>query len=161
MPVKSGNDVLIGMIIFQPGRPRQLYCKQHLHPDEYPFFVAGNEQVYLYESGDKAGLAICYEISVPKHPGSVFAGNANIYLASVAKTAEGVQRAANALSDTARKYSMFVFMSNCVGPCDNFISAGKSAVWDEKGGLIGELDDVHEGLLIFNTASGQFHREIF
>src|SRR4051812_34378233 len=33
IPVRSGKDVLIGMIIFRPLQPRQTYFKQYLHPD--------------------------------------------------------------------------------------------------------------------------------
>ncbi len=46
---------------------------------------------------------------------------------------------------------MTVLMSNCVGHCDNFESAGKSSVWNDKGLLIGQLNDTNEGILIFDT----------
>ena len=51
----------------------------------------------------------------------------------------------------AKKYSMPVLMSNCVGFCDNFQSVGKSAVWTKQGILNGQLDDQSEGVLIFDT----------
>jgi len=42
-------------------------------------------------------------------------------------------------------------MSNCVGRCDNFESAGGSAAWDDKGLLLGQLNDADEGILIVDT----------
>ncbi len=41
MPVKSNEGILISMLIFQPRTQRQIYSKQHLHADEYPYFVNG------------------------------------------------------------------------------------------------------------------------
>lgn len=41
-------------------------------------------------------------------------------------------------------------MSNGIGPSDDFISAGQTAVWDANGILVGQLDDKQEGLLIFD-----------
>ena len=36
IPVRSDKGILIGMIIFRPLQPRQIYFKQYLHPDEEP-----------------------------------------------------------------------------------------------------------------------------
>ena len=155
MPIKTGSGVQIGMIIFQPGKAREVYAKQHLHSDELPYFVNGKEQFYLNNNSHKIALAICYELSVTGHSANAYNHSADVYLASVAKTAEGVGKAAKSLSDIAKKYSMTVLMSNCVGPCDNFQSAGKTAVWNKKGELVGQLNAESEGLLIFDSETFQ------
>lgn len=49
---------------------------------------------------------------------------------------------------------MPVLMSNCVGSCDNFVSAGQSAIWTRDGKLAGQLDNISEGLLFFDTETG-------
>jgi predicted amidohydrolase len=46
---------------------------------------------------------------------------------------------------------MTVVMSNSVGFCDDFESAGKSGVWNKKGELIGHLNETDEGILVYNT----------
>lgn len=51
----------------------------------------------------------------------------------------------------AKKYTMPVLMSNCVGYCDNFLSAGQSAVWNAKGELIAQLEADKKGIMIFDT----------
>ena len=46
---------------------------------------------------------------------------------------------------------MTVVMSNCVGPSDNFVEAGSSAIWNSQGELVGQLDAKKEGVLVFDT----------
>lgn len=150
-PVKSDNGICIGMILFQPHKARQLYSKKYLHSDEEPFFVSGRSSIEFL--GDETGvaLAICYELTVPAHAARAARSGARVYIASAAKSASGVEKAFERLSEIASRYSMLVLMSNCVGPCDNFESAGQSAVWNEEGLLLAQLNDTNEGLLIFDT----------
>ena len=42
-------------------------------------------------------------------------------------------------------------MSNCIGRCDNFEGGGKSSVWNNRGLMVGQLNDKNEGLIIINT----------
>lgn len=151
MPIKDGKDVLIGMIIFQPYQPRQTYFKQYLHPDEEPYFVKGPYQKVLAEVDEHLVMAICYEISVPKHAEQARNEGAEIYIASVAKTASGMDKAIETLAATAKKYSMVVLLSNCVGECEGKEAGGRSSVWNRKGVLLGQLDDTKEGILILDT----------
>ena len=159
MPVRSEAGIFIGMIIFQPNIARQLYCKQYLHADEIPYFIAGEKQVYLETEENKLALSICYELSVPAHAANVYKNGGGIYLSSVAKTAEGVTKAVNTLSATAKQYSMLTIMSNCVGHCDNFDCGGKTSAWNDKGKLIGQLDESTEGILIVDTVTDQVIRK--
>jgi predicted amidohydrolase len=148
MPVKKGNMVLIGMIIFQPFKKRSLYAKQLLHEDELPYFVHGEEQVYLQHQHYIIAPAICYETLQPQHLQHAINNGANIYLASVAKSAEGVAKAYKHYAAISAKYNLPVLMSNCLGTCDNFESTGNSAAWNSKGEVLAHLDDEQEGLLL-------------
>jgi predicted amidohydrolase len=149
MPIKTAPGISIGMIIFQPYQARQAYFKQYIHPDEEPYFVKGKHQPVLSES--KIAMAICYEISVPLHAEQAYKHKAETYIASVAKTAAGVEKAIETLSETAKRYSMTVLMSNCVGINDGVECAGRSSVWDNKGILLEQLNDKDEGLIIFDS----------
>jgi predicted amidohydrolase len=149
MPVKQSNGTSISMIIFQPRQPRQLYSKKYLHEDEYPFFVSGENTTCLMNNN--IALAICYEISIPEHSKNAFKNGAKIYVASIAKTAEGMAKANVSLSAMAKDHNMMVLLSNCVGASDNFISAGQSAAWDDTGKLLCQLGDSKEGVLIIDT----------
>ena len=55
---------------------------------------------------------------------------------------------------------MPILMSNCVGFCDNFESVGQSAIWNHQGIVIGKLDSIHEGILIFDTDTQEVTKEI-
>lgn len=96
-------------------------------------------------------LAICYEISVPEHSENAYNSGAEIYIASVAKSADGVEKAVKNLTNIAKQYSMTVLMSNCLGPCDGFESGGKTSIWNNKGLLMGQLNDAAEGILLIDT----------
>jgi predicted amidohydrolase len=154
VPIRSEEGIWISLLIFQPHQPRHLYSKAYLHADEEPFFISGQSTLrFLGEKADIA-LAICYELSVPEHAENAVRNGATIYLVSVAKSASGMEKARETLSTMARTYSMTVLVANCVGPCDNFESAGGSAIWNTKGELIRQLGDVDEGILVIDLATG-------
>ena len=151
MPTKTNSGVLISMIIFQPHKPRHTYSKQYLHQDEHPYFINASQQAVLEERKNKIALAICYELSVPEHSENASKSGAEIYIASVAKSVSGVEKAVKSLSEIAGKYSMTVLMSNCIGHCDDFECGGKTSVWNSKGLLIAQLNDKDEGIIILDT----------
>lgn len=151
IPTKCGAGICISMILFQPHTARSIYSKTYLHADELPFFVAGNSPPGLMINDTRLALAICYEISVSQHLVAALKGRPQMYLASVAKFARGIDTARATLSDTAKQNEVTVLMANSVGPADNGECCGKSSVWNNKGELVGQLDDSREGILIFDT----------
>ncbi|WP_020606309.1 carbon-nitrogen hydrolase family protein [Spirosoma spitsbergense] len=152
-PTKSETGICISLIIFQPVKARQTYSKQYLHPDEEAFFVNAQRFSGLIGPEANIALAICYELSVPEHLANACKNGAEIYLASVAKSSEGVKKANEQLMAIARQKSMLVLMTNCIGPCDNFVGAGQSAIWTNTGTLAGQLNDTHEGILLVDTTT--------
>lgn len=155
LPIPVKSKVQIGMVWFTPERPRCSYAKQQLHVDELPFFVAGNVQLILETSTHKLAPAICYESLQLNHANNASNLGANIYLASVAKPVGGMTNAQLHYPAIARKHNMYAIVSNSVGPCDNFISVGQSAAWNNQGELILKMDSESEGLLIVDTISGK------
>lgn len=151
MPTKEVSGIKISMIIFQPDTSRLSYSKQRLHSDEFPYFTKGEKQIILTVDNTKIAPAICYESLQSSHAENANKLGAEIYLASVAKSKEGIEKAMTHFPLVAKKFSMPVLMANCVGYCDNFQSVGKSSVWTKQGNLIGQLDDNLEGILIFDT----------
>jgi predicted amidohydrolase len=151
-PTKNGKRPWISLVLFQPQRARQTYSKQYLHADEGPYFSRGeNHNGLIAGKSHNIALAICYELSVPAHADAAFQNGADIYIASVAKTAKGVANAMERLSALARQYSMTVLMANCLGHCGGYDCAGKSAIWSSKGSLLEQLDDSNEGVLMIDS----------
>lgn len=157
IPTMDGAGVRITELIFQPGQLRQAYSKRYLHSDEEPYFVCGAEAGFLGDG--KIALAICYELSVPAHSEEAYRGGADVYLVSVAKTKYGMERAAETLADIARRYSMTVLVSNCVGHSSDFDCGGRSAVWNSEGVMLGQLDGIEEGILVLDTDTGEFIKQ--
>jgi predicted amidohydrolase len=153
VPLKTSFGIAISLLILQPGQPRKVYTKRYLHPDEEAFFVSGQGTPCALGDGTLA-LAICHEIFVSAHVEAASENGAQLYLASVAKTAGGVAKAEKRLSTLAKEYGMVVLVANCVGPCNGEVGGGKSAIWNNRGELIGQLNDTEEGVLLFDTESG-------
>ena len=151
VPTKNNIGICISTIIFQPHQARKTYSKKYLHPDEEEFFVSGKNQDSWLGSKTNIALAICYELSIPAHAEDAFKHGAEFYIASVAKSVNQVDKAIERLSEIASQYSMTVLMSNCVGQSGGMECGGKTSLWNNKGLLLGQLDDTNEGVIIIDT----------
>jgi len=160
LPTATESKIRISRVIFEANKPRQTYSKQQLHSDEFPYFENGVGQVIIKTNDKNIAPAICYESLQPIHSENAFKLGANVYIASVAKPAKGVEKAFAHYPRIAKQYAIPVLMSNCVGFCDNFLSVGKSAVWTKEGKLAGQLDDNTEGILIFDTETEELTKRI-
>jgi predicted amidohydrolase len=159
-PTHGPGRAHISLLVFQPTAPRRLYSKQFLHEDEFPFFAAGRNRgseaiTHLTIGRGRIAFAICYELSVPEHAKTAFTVGADLYLASVAKHADGVAEASKRMPEIARTYHVPVMMVNAIGPADNFVAAGGTAVWGARGHRLSQMDGESEGLLIFDPATGR------
>lgn len=153
VPTPSANLPKISLLIFRPNNSIDQYHKQLLHKDEMPYFSSGDQQVFIQSDETKLALAICYESLQPQHLNNVIMDKANLYLASVAKSQTGINKAYQYFSKMAKHYKIPILMVNSVGPCDNFISFGSSGVWNTQGKLLNHLDNNEEGILIYDTAT--------
>lgn len=160
VPTIHQNEIRISMIIFQPKQPRLVYSKQQLHEDELPYFKNGNEQILITLKNQKIAPAICYESLQIDHVDEAVKLGAQIYIASVAKSQNGIDKGYVHYPNIAKKYKIPVLMSNCIGECDNFISTGFSSVWNKEGELVLQFDSQEEGLIIFNTETEKAKKQI-
>lgn len=160
LPTATESKIRISMVIFEANKPRQTYSKQQLHSDEFPYFENGVGQVIIKTNDKNIAPAICYESLQPIHSENAFKLGANVYIASVAKPAKGVEKAFVHYPRIAKQYAIPVLMSNCVGFCDNFLSVGKSSVWTKEGELVGQLDDKTEGILLFDTETEEIIKRV-
>ena len=100
----------ISVLRLSPDAPMDCYSKQYLHADELPFFDPGPiaPNVVSVRRGDscagsiRVGLAICFELGVPAHAAAAFGAGAQLYLASVAKHAAGMDAAEKTLTGEQR-----------------------------------------------------------
>lgn len=151
MPYKSDTGIHISMFVYQPNQAPQVYSKQRLHEDELPYFNPGDKQILIQLKNKQIAPAICYESLQESHAAKAILMGAEIYLASVAKPQSGIEKALKHFPSIAKKYSTTVLLVNAIGYCDNFESAGNTAIWNKHGVLIGKLSSDEEALLIYDT----------
>ena len=154
------EGIKISLILFRPNGRKMVYSKQMLDADEKPFFTCGNSQNFLDIEGKKIAFGICFESLQRRHFVNAKQGGADIYIASVAKSQNGLEKAFEYFPKIAKKFKTPVLMSNCIGPCDNFLSLGLSAVWNENGTLLGKLDSENQGILVYDTETESIEMEI-
>nr|WP_315156719.1 carbon-nitrogen hydrolase family protein [uncultured Flavobacterium sp.] len=160
IPTVHPKGVRISMIIFQPEKPRIMYSKQQLHEDEFPYFESGDEQISITVESQKIAPAICFESLQIDHADKAVELGGQVYIASVAKSQNGINKAYEHYPEVARKHKIPVLMSNCIGQCDNFISKGYSSVWTKEGKLIAQLENQHEGIIVFNTETEKVIKQV-
>ena len=154
VPIKAEKGIWIGMVIFSPNAARQTYGKKYIHPDEEAYFVPGPIVTPLLVSKTRIAPAICYELSCHEHIEHAIKQGADVYVASVAKTVEGNERAYADLSRIASEHQIPTLLVNCVGPANGSMKVGGSAVWDASGELVDYMSDQDQGLLIYDVEEG-------
>ena len=158
MPTIQNSGICISMILFQPQKPRQVYHKKYIHADEEPFFISGHNENGLIGEKENIALAICYELSVPAHADDAFKKGAEFYIASAVKSKPMMEKTIDRLAEISKKYSMTVFLSNCVGESGGYDCGGKSSIWNNKGELLAQLNETSEGILILDTGSNEVRK---
>ena len=161
MPTKAANGINISILIFQACKKRLVYSKQMLHSDELPYFVGGDNQVFLHIKGKKIAFGICYETLQREHFVHAKEHNADIYIASVAKPDRGTDKAYLHFPSISKEFQTPILMCNSIGYADNFLSNGLSSVWNKRGELIGQLDTMRQGLLIYDTETEMVEEDQF
>ncbi len=151
LPTLADEGLHISMAIFPPAKRPLLYSKRMLHDDELPYFIPGLNALTFTCKDAVIAPAICYESLQPAHASEAAAHQATLYLASVAKHEQGVLKAHAYYAGMAKQHRMAVVMSNCVGPCEDFESAGHTAAWDAEGNLMAQMDSEREGILWVDT----------
>jgi len=153
LPLHAAAGPQIAMLIVRPHAPMTTYIKQWLHTDEEPFFVPGQGQAVIEVGGTRVTPAICYESMRPAHLAGCLALGTQVYVASVAKHAAGMEKAHAYYAQIAARHQLPVLVVNSVGFCDNFMSAGHTAMWNAQGQLMDQLGAEEEGYLVYTLGS--------
>lgn len=155
VPTGKKQNVHISMIIFQPNKDRLTYSKRFLHHSEEAFFSPGNLPIVIKIKDETIAPAICYELSRQEHHQFAVENQANIYMASVLNSVEGVDSDLIKLQKLAAKHQIIAMMSNFVGVSGGYNCGGRSSVWNSKGELVAQLNEQEEGILVFDTVEMQ------
>lgn len=160
VPTKNEKGICISMVLFQPNKERKTYSKAYLHPGEEKYFIAGKNLAPITVGNHKIAFAICYETSIQAHAEKAYKNKADVYMASVLNSVNGVDKDLHRISETAKKYKMLALMSNLVGKSGGYDCAGKSSVWNNEGKLIEQLDEANQGMIIFDSITEQVIKKV-
>lgn len=150
VPLQSEAGVEIGALLLAPNLPVRSYAKQHLHAEEAPFFVPGVRDLSVQLGGHCIIPAICYESVLPEHVEAAAGRGATLYAACVAKPAAAIAKAHLHYAAMARLRGLPIVVANAVGPCDGFVSGGRSAAWRADGSMVASLEADVPGELVLD-----------
>lgn len=151
-PIEIEDQLFIGEFIISPDNSVAVYTKQFLHEGEDEFFQSSfNYNPMITIEDQKISFAICADIDNPLHPENASKKETDIYIASIFFSPNGIPNAHRDLQNYAQKHKMNVLMSNFSGESWGYPSGGKSAFWNNKGELVGQMNDSDSGLLLIEN----------
>jgi predicted amidohydrolase len=161
LPTKTAKKPQISTVIFRPKAPKTVIHKSYLHDDEVPYFSAEQAPATVLEMGKRVAIAICYEISVDSYYVSAANGGMEVLLATVAKTADGMDRARRNLSAKARQFGVPILVANSVGTCEGKVAGGHSMVIGADGMVVYILDSHEEAMLLYDLDENKGYKVQF
>jgi predicted amidohydrolase len=166
-PVRLDSGLHIGAFILAPDGTEDLYTKHHLGafssaascdgvvpPAEATLFRPGDRNPLVRLGDATAAVAICADTGRPSHPSAAAERGAGVYLTSMFVIPSEYEREIGNLRAYARQYSMVVAFANYGGPTGGLASAGRSAIWSERGELLAQFDESGVGVAVATEAFG-------
>jgi len=160
-PIQIENEMFIGEFIISPDNSVSIYTKQFLHEGEDEFYESSfNYNPMITIENKNISFAICADIDNPLHPENACKRETDIYVASIFFTPNGIPNAYRDLQSYAQKHKMNVLMSNFSGESWGYPSAGQSAFWNNKGELVGQMNDSDSGLLLVENKNDDWKSRV-
>jgi predicted amidohydrolase len=148
-PIRIKSNLFLGQFCIAPDKTVSIYTKQFLHTGEEIYFQSSFDYNPMLEiENERISCAICADIDNPKHPENANKKNSSIYIASIFFSPNGITKAHQSLQNNASQYQMNVLMANFGGESYGSSSGGRSAFWNNKGELIGQMENSGSGLLL-------------
>ena len=151
-PVESSAGLHIGALCFVPQRGTATYTKRFLHQGEEIAFAPGTGGDMLKVDDRNVCVAICAEITHPRHVREAAERGADIYAASCLITPGGYQYDASVLQGYSREHRMPVLMANYGASTSEWPSAGRSAIWSSDGAQLALAPAHGEAVIVAKLA---------
>lgn len=136
------------------------YTKHHLHPGEEAHFSPGTQGCLIDLKGTTVGLAICADTTHASHARNAARHGAQLYAAGVLISEAGYEDDVALLEQFAEEHAMAVVMANFSSPSGGCISAGKSAIWNERGERIVRASGVEDALVIARKSGDNWRGKV-
>ncbi len=148
MRLDEAGPVSIGALVLGADGSLAVYSKQHLHPGEERYFVAGNGGAPWSCAEHTVALAVCADFCHAGHVQAAADAGAGIYAAGVLISEGGYAADSVLLQGYAREHGLLVLMANHGGPSGGWTCAGRSAAWGPGGELLAAVEGAGEALLV-------------
>ena len=168
-PVRIESRLHIGAFVIRPDRTVGLYTKHRLGafsasasrdgsvpPAERTAFHPGDRNPLVEVGETRAAIAVCADTGDPAHPSAAAARGAKTYFASMFVIPSEFELESASLAAYAAQHSMAVVMANFGGKTGGLVSAGRSAIWSEKGELLAQLGPTGAGIVIATRTRGEW-----
>jgi predicted amidohydrolase len=160
-PARVDTRLHIGAFILSPDGGVDLYTKHHLGafppsaccdgiipPAEATVFQPGDRNPFVRLGDRLAAVAICADTGRSSHPQAAAECGARAYLASMFVIPSEFERETASLRTYAARHSMVVAFANYGGPTGGLASAGRSAIWNERGEVVVQLGGSVAGVAV-------------
>lgn len=158
-PLDTGQKrPYLGALLFSPQKV-QRYAKVHVHESELADFMSGDLCRVVTVRNVPIGLAICADTSHASHPAEAAAQGARLYVSSIMKTEAEYPAHAQRLQNYAVQHGMAMLTANYATPSGGRDTAGKSALWNERGELLAQAGVKGSSLVIGSCIGGDWRGE--
>jgi predicted amidohydrolase len=164
-PVRLDGRLHLGAFVLYPDRTTALYTKHRLGafgasarvdgdvpPAETTVFHPGDRNPLVRLGDTNAAIAICADIGAPAHAQRAADRGAAAYLASMFVIPSDFDGDSARLARYAAQHAMVVAFANYGCPTGGLASAGRSAVWSQRGELIVQLPSSGAGVAVATEA---------
>ncbi len=153
--VGPAGEIYIASFLIFPDRKCAVYRKQHLHPGEERFVVAGGTEPMVLPQGDElCALSICADMAHEQHAKAAAEAGATVYLSSALLSLAGYEADSLRLQRRAARLRLAVLLANHGGPSGGWESAGGSAFWSQQGICLAKTPGPGSFLLIATKLPG-------
>lgn len=160
-PARLESRLHVGAFVLSPTGAVDVYTKHYLGafspaascdgvvpPPEATFFEPGDHDPLLRFGGNTAALAVCSDTGRPAHAAAAAGRGARAYLASMFVIPSEFERETGNLRAVATRHAMLVAFANYGGPSGGLASAGRSAIWSERGEPLAALGEAGIGVAV-------------
>jgi len=148
------TELHIAALVLNPEGTVSTYRKVHVHESELGVFGPGPGGINLNVEDVQVALAICADATFPSHAAKAAERGAKLYAVGAMITESGYARKSALLEGYARQHGMAVLLANYSGVTGQGVSAGKSAIWTENGGLVAASTGNEEALVLGRKRDG-------
>lgn len=123
----------LASLLLRPGTAPLIAPKVHLHGAERELFEPGDHPTLVEVDGWKVALAVCFDVSQPRHAAEAAASGADLYAASSVYVAGEERRLDLHFGARAMDSRFFALLANAGGTSALGESCGESGIWGPDG----------------------------